>query len=72
MVGRDLGPILLKCLQRLSEHETKVTTSWEKLKRIEINLSYDTASRSDLMPCIKIDKPLVLFTGFVTLCNDVH
>ena len=35
------------------------------------DLSHDDASRSDMTPRIKIDKPLVVYR-FLTLRNDVH
>ena len=35
------------------------------------NLSHDIVSGSGILPCFKIDKPLVVYI-FVTLCNDGH
>ena len=46
------------------QQTTKVTASKEKVLH-KFYLSYDAASGSEIMPCNKIDKPLVLyrFTG---------
>ena len=33
-------------------------------------LSYDVAPGSEIMPCIKIDKLLVVYRFWESLCND--
>ena len=44
-----------------------ITKDYAKTLSLEISLSYDVASGSEITPCNKIDKPLVVyrFTGNV-------
>ena len=64
----DLGP---SCLQKLSAGDT----SRQRVSHISevenLFLSYGVTSWSDIMLCIKIDKPLVV-TDLVTLWNVGH
>ena len=39
---------------------------------ISFILSHDDAYGSDILQCIKIDKPLIEMVYLVTLCNDSH
>ena len=36
------------------------------------SLSHDVRSGSDITPCNKINKPLVVYRDFLKLCYDIH
>ena len=55
------GLILVQSVCKGYQQRKKVTASKEKVLR-KFHLSYDVASGSEIMPCNKIDKPLVVYS----------
>ena len=39
---------------------------------LNLHLSHVVVSGSNISPCIKINKPRVIYIFLVTLCNDFH